>query len=167
MHHVLRHIESLLDRDLDGMNSEIQAFPEEHLIWEAPPGISNPAGTLALHVCGNLNHYIGYVLGGTSYERDRAEEFSNRSVSREKICRTIVSTRMMLEAIFHGIDPMALASRYPERVGGFDLNTEQFLIHLCTHLSLHLGQVGYLRRILTGQYHSTGPASLKVIQLVE
>jgi len=167
MYPVCRHIESLLVRDLDGIKREIEAFPDEGMIWETPPGISNPAGTLALHVCGNLNHYIGSILGGTSYERDRAAEFSKRSISREDIYRMVDGTRIMLKTVIPGIDVSVLASRYPERVGGFNLNTEQFLIHLCTHLSLHLGQVGYLRRILTGRPHSTGPASLKAIRLAE
>ena len=41
-------------------------------------------------------------------------------------------------------------------VGGITVSTRRFLIHLATHLAWHLGQAGYLRRILTGQNVSTG-----------
>jgi len=38
-----------------------------------------------------------------------------------------------------------------------------FLIHLAVHLSLHLGQAGYLRRIVTGDARSSGPVSLQAL----
>ena len=33
-------------------------------IWALPPGLPNSGSTLALHVAGNLRHYVGAVLGG-------------------------------------------------------------------------------------------------------
>ena len=44
----------LLRRELQGFSKELELFPDEELIWRTIPGVSNSAGNLALHVCGNL-----------------------------------------------------------------------------------------------------------------
>lgn len=54
----------LIARELRGFAREIELFPDDDQIWQTLPGISNSAGTLALHVCGNLQHFVGAVLGG-------------------------------------------------------------------------------------------------------
>ncbi len=160
---LIRQIERLILRDLEAMAREIDSFPDDNMIWMTPPGISNPAGTLAMHGCGNLRHYVSHVLGGTDYVRDRTKEFSDRSASRQSILEEIVATISSLRSVFQTLDASVLESRFPEQVGGFELNTQQFLLHLCTHLSFHLGQVGYLRRILTKENYSVDPVSLKAL----
>jgi len=160
---LLDQIQLLLTRDLGAMAREIESFPDDELIWVAPEGISNPAGMLALHGCGNLRHYICHVLGGTDYVRDRTREFSDRSATRQSILEEIASTISSLQTVIPALDASVLDSKYPEQVGGFDLGTQQFLLHLCTHLSFHLGQIGYLRRILTQENLSVDPVSLKAI----
>jgi hypothetical protein len=97
-------IRRLLLRELASFSRELDLFEEESLIWAVVPGISNSAGTLALHVCGN-----------------------------------------------------------PDVLGGIRPPTGLFLLHLGTHLAHHLGQVGYLRRILTGDNQSSGAISLKAL----
>jgi hypothetical protein len=53
---------------------------------------------------------------------------------------------------------------YPEPVArGRQIRTDLFLLHLCTHASFHLGQAGYLRRVLTGQNESSGALSLQAL----
>jgi uncharacterized damage-inducible protein DinB len=165
MNQLLEHIQSLLVRDLLGVKKELELFETDEQTWNCPTGISNPAGTLAIHICGNLNHYIGAVLGGTSYVRDRNNEFANRSNSRTQIYEILDETSAMLASVIPEIDPGRLNQRYPEQVGGFDLNTQQFLLHLCTHLSFHLGQLGYLRRLLSAENKSTGPIALGPISM--
>ena len=39
------------------------------------------------------------------------------------------------------------------------VSTRRFLLHLCTHTAFHVGQVGYLRRIVTGDSRSTNAVS--------
>jgi uncharacterized damage-inducible protein DinB len=41
-----------------------------------------------------------------------------------------------------------LEETYPIRVFGSDMTTGYFLIHVCTHLNYHLGQINYHRRML-------------------
>jgi len=41
----------------------LRAYRDEYELWVCPDGIVNSTGTLALHLTGNLMHYIGAVLG--------------------------------------------------------------------------------------------------------
>src|SRR5574339_99371 len=93
----------LLVRELRGFEREISLVPSDELLWKTVPGISNSIGNLATHVCGNLHHFIGHVLGGTSFVRDREHEFSRRSGTRAALIEEIRSTIQMVERVFPGI----------------------------------------------------------------
>lgn len=160
-------LQVILVRELRSFEREIEMFPDEELVWQTAPGVTNSAGNLAMHVCGNLQHYVGRVLGGTDYVRDRDLEFSRRSGSREEIAREIHATIEVIEHVLPRLTAAALDADYPEAVSGLTVNTGQFLLHLSAHLAYHLGQAGYLRRILTGDNRSSGPISLKVLAGVE
>ncbi len=49
-----------------------------------------------------------------------------------------------------------LDADFPEPVGRQTIRTEEFLIHLATHLAYHLGQIDYHRRIVTGEAGQVG-----------
>ena len=137
-------------RELRALRREIEGYASEADIWAAPSGISNSAGNLALHLCGNLQHYVGAVLGNTGYQRVRDLEFSRRNVPRSELLDEIDATIAAVERTLPAIEPSVLTSPYPEPVGGNTLMGEEFLLHLLSHLAYHLGQVDYHRRIVTG-----------------
>jgi hypothetical protein len=56
---------------------------------------------------------------------------------------------------------------YPELVSGRQFITGDFLLHLSTHLAFHLGQIGYLRRGLTGDPTSSGAVSNAVLASID
>jgi hypothetical protein len=151
----------LLIRELSAFSRELDLFPDEALIWATAPGISNPAGTLVLHVCGNLQYYIGAVLGNTGYLRNRGLEFSARDVPRAVLKATLEKTADVVGAVLAGLPDESLAAEYPDVLGGPRMPTGLFLGQLTSHLALHLGQVGYLRRILTGANESSGALALR------
>ncbi|MDH5316087.1 MAG: DinB family protein [Gemmatimonadota bacterium] len=143
-------LERALLRDIGALRREIELFPDEAMIWQTMPGIGNSAGTLALHIAGNLQHYFGAVLGGTGYRRDRDAEFSRRDVPRAEVLDQLDRGAEAVRSTLARMEAAALQATYPEPVGGVTLPTERFLLHLATHLAFHLGQAGYLRRALTG-----------------
>jgi hypothetical protein len=157
MNPTLHYVEKLLVRDLRGMQREINAFPDDASVWETPPAVSNCAGILAMHGCGNLNHFIGHLLGGTDYVRDREKEFSIQHLTRAEISTEFDQTIQTLESVMPRIDPARLGEDFPLPIAGHTLNTQLFLMHLSVHLAFHLGQLGYLRRFLTGSNTSTHP----------
>jgi hypothetical protein len=151
----------LLTRELSAFSRELDLFPDESLIWEIVPGIINSAGTLTLHVCGNLQYYVGTILGNTGYVRNRGLEFSARDVPRAVLKATLEKTAEVVHAVLADLPDESLAEEYPDVLGGPRMPTGLFLGQLSSHLAFHLGQVGYLRRILTGANESSGALALR------
>ena len=75
----------VLTRDLKALRRELEAYDDERGLWAMPKGVSNSAGTLAMHLAGNLRAFIGAQLGGTGYVRDRDAEFNRRDVPRSEL----------------------------------------------------------------------------------
>ncbi len=146
----------LLRRDLRCFIREIEAFPDDAMLWRTVPGIANSAGNLALHVAGNLRHFVGAVLGGTGYQRQRDAEFAQREGSRAEVAALLEAGAIEVEAGLRALGESPLATPYPLPVLGHQPPTSRFLLHLSTHLAFHLGQAGYLRRALTGEPGATG-----------
>jgi hypothetical protein len=140
---------ALLTRDLTRLGQELAAFPDEASIWTTLPGFTNSAGTLALHLEGNLREYIGRQLGGVPFARDRPAEFATRGVPKAELCARVARLRADIPAAVAGLDVEALDAIYPEVVLGVPLTTRQFLVHLLGHLNYHLGQIDCLRRVTT------------------
>jgi len=147
-------------RELDGFVREVEAFPDDPSVWAVAPGVTNSVGTLVLHVCGNLQHFVGHVLGGSSYVRDRPREFSETGVSRPELVAGLMTAGAVVDDALSRVSMEQLEADYPEPLAGHTVNTAQFLVHLGAHLAFHLGQAGYLRRVVTGSHTSTNPLPL-------
>ena len=140
----------LYARDLTRLIQELTAFPDTASIWKTAPGVSNAAGTLALHLEGGLRHFIGRQLGKIEYTRDRPLEFSARGVERADLIARIEAVKASIPPVIAALSDAELDAIYPENVTGKPLTTRQWLIHLNGHINYHLGQVDYLRRFATG-----------------
>src|SRR4029077_16434506 len=64
-----RHLATRVER-------AVRSVTEEQL-WTKPFPFGNSIGHLVLHLTGNLNHYIGALVAGTSYVRHREHEFTD------------------------------------------------------------------------------------------
>ena len=159
----IEFIQGILLRELRGLRAEIEAYPREADLWRVVPGISNPGGTLALHLCGNLQHYVGARLGNSGYVRDRAAEFSRRDIPRTEILCLVDTTIASVAAALPRLDARALEADFPETIGGFTLNTAEFLTHLVSHLAYHLGQIDYHRRLTSDSPVTTSAVSIAVL----
>ena len=155
------YVSNLIIRELRALNREIQSFPNDEALWQTPPGVTNSAGTLALHLAGNLQHYLGAKLGGSSYRRDREAEFSRRGASREELSREVEQAIVAVEQALPKLTSDNLDADFPEKVGGQTVRTEEFLLHLVTHLAYHLGQFDYHRRLVTGETGQIGAVAVK------
>ena len=112
-------------RELTTITNELEAYREESDIWKTVPGISNSAGTLALHVAGSVQHFIGADLGKTGYKRDREAEFSRRDAPRSELIAELNSAAAAVDSILPQLTEDDLAREFPERVGGISLSTAQ------------------------------------------
>jgi len=148
-------------RDLRCLIREVELFPDDATLWRTVPGITNSAGNVALHVAGNLRHFVGAVLGATGYVRQREREFAQREGTRASVVADLAAAIVAVEAGLAALTPEIEAGIFPTPVGPHHLRTGLLLVHLATHLAYHLGQAGYLRRVLTGDATSAGGMALQ------
>ncbi len=141
------YLAELFERDLVKLRDEIKNFKDEKNIWKNTDGVTNSAGTLVLHLLGNLNYTIGTQIGGTGYVRNREQEFSLTGVSREKLIADIDSTIEVVKTSLTGISHAKLDETYQLEMAG-QKSTVFYLTFFYGHFTYHLGQVNYLRRIL-------------------
>lgn len=141
-------VKSLFTRDLNQLKKEIESYQNEEAIWKIDKDILNSAGNLSLHLVGNINHFIGSILGNSGYVRNRELEFSLKNIPKTELILQIEKT---IEVVHSSLDQLSeedLKKEYPIEALGYPMTTEYFLIHLFGHLNYHLGQINYHRRLL-------------------
>jgi hypothetical protein len=147
---VATELAALYSRDLTRLVQELRAFPDTAAIWKTVPGVTNAAGTLALHLEGGLRHFIGLRLGKIDYQRDRPLEFNARGIEREALIARIEAVQISIPKVIAALSDADLNVIDPHNGTDKPLTIRQWLIHLYGHLSYHLGQVDYVRRVVTG-----------------
>src|SRR4051812_6613902 len=152
-------ISHFLRRELRSLRLELEAYPDEQLIWALPPGLPNSAGTLALHLAGNLRHYVGALLGGNGYIRNRDEEFAARDIPRAVLLAQLSEAEAAVAATLPSLGEERMSQPFPEPIREHVLETGEFLLQLAVHLAYHLGQVSYHRRLVTGDVRGVGALS--------
>lgn len=160
-------VAAIFERDLQTLRRELESYPDEESLWQPVRGVTNTAGTLALHLTGNLQHYLGAQLGGTGYVRDRAAEFARRGVPRAELLREIEAARSAARVGLALLSDQQLGADYPEIIAGVRVATGEYLLHLTTHFAFHLGQLDYHRRMVTGNESGVGamrPAELSSVR---
>jgi DinB superfamily len=140
---------ALFYRDLTRLIQELQAFPSDESLWQHAPGVKNSAGNLVLHLEGNLREFVGRQLGQVSYSRRRDLEFALSGLSRDDLVGRMEHVRELVAKVVAQLSDSDLSATHPERVLEIDCSSHDFLVHLLGHLNFHLGQIDYLRRILT------------------
>ena len=140
----------LFRRDLTRLGQQVEAFPDDDLLWQTPPQFTNPPGNLVLHLEGNLREYVGLQLGNVPYARNRPLEFTARGVSKQELLTRVTELRELIPSVIERLPPEQMAKLYPEVVLEVPMSTAAFLLHLYGHLNWHLGQMDSLRRTLTG-----------------
>lgn len=138
----------LFNRDLKRLISEIEQYINEDDIWKIKGLINNSAGNLCLHIVGNLNTYIGKELGKTGYIRNRDLEFSLKYVPRQELIQKIENTIVIINETLDNFDESLLETEYPVLVFDDKTSIGYLLVHLTTHLTYHLGQINYHRRLI-------------------
>ena len=140
----------LFIRDIEKLQNEIQLYSNEEILWKVDNDIKNSAGNLAIHLIGNLNHFIGATLGNSGYIRQRDKEFNEKNIPRKLILKQLEEVKQSTEKVLLSLTENNLKGEYPINVfKNENMTTEYFLIHLYGHLNYHLGQINYHRRLLT------------------
>lgn len=160
---MVSELRKVINRDLETVYRELELYPDDDSLWSTPPGCANPGGTLVLHIVGNLRHYIGAQLGGTLYVRDREAEFATRNVERHQLQQIVAQARDEIDGTFERMNENALSNPAQAPLAEGDVTTGLWLMHLAVHLSYHLGQLDYHRRLVTGDATSAGAMALSAL----
>lgn len=140
----------LFERELSRLATEINAYQDEDLMWILLNDINNSGGNLALHLCGNLQHFIGHIIGKSDYVRDREFEFSGK-VPREALLKEIEVTKETVKEALERMPDELAEKTYPIQVFGYPMTYDFFIDHLYGHFTYHVGQISYHRRLITNK----------------
>ena len=144
-HLLLSHFE----KDIKKFIEELSLYKNESDLWLLKGDIKNSPGTLALHITGNLKHFIGAQLGKTGYIRERDKEFSDRNVSKENLLKGLNEALEIVKTTLSNLSEEDLKKDFPIPFLEKVRPTLEILFILYGHLNYHLGQVNYHRRGLT------------------
>ena len=142
------NLAEFFERDLCRLTEEICLYKDEDALWMTKEGISNSAGNLCLHLVGNLNHFIGASLGHTGYVRHRDDEFALKNIPRQDLVINIENCILTVKTTLAKLAPEDLEKDFPLEKHGKTVSSMHMLIHLLAHLSYHLGQINYHRRLI-------------------
>ena len=145
---MIETLQKLFDRDLNKLKTEIELYKNENNIWIVDQNITNSAGNLCLHLVGNLKTYIGLHIGNIPYVRQRDLEFSLKNIPKIELIQQVEETIDAVNIALGRLEESKLQEDFPIVVFTEKTSIEYMLIHLATHLSYHLGQVNYHRRLL-------------------
>jgi hypothetical protein len=148
-HMLIEAIRITLQDGIETLREELLKYESEEDLWIECEGIKNPGGNLVLHLCGNIQHYVGTVLGHNPYVRDRAAEFSQKDISKNDLLLELAGADRMVGKVLNILNESDLIEPYPDPSFGEDKTTFDVLLILISHFSYHLGQINYHRRILS------------------
>lgn len=139
---------TFLSRGIETIISELQQYPDEDAVWKIEGEIKNSAGTLALHLNGSLNHFIGAVMAQNGYVRNRDAEFADRNIAREKIIGMLQKTKTMCSEFLEKQNADFFTAVFPLPTFGDNRSNHYVLLQMIAHLNYHLGQINYHRRLI-------------------
>ena len=130
-----RHLASRVER-------AVRSLPKEK-VWVKPFPFGNDIGHLLLHLTGNLNHYVGAVIGRTGYVRDRPREFTDAArPDAEQVLADFQKAIDLVVETIESLDANGLTSPVSEQK---PIQTTFGLLLVCaSHLNNHIGQMSYL-----------------------
>lgn len=137
----------IFERELDKLAVEINAYADEDKLWTNDGEISNSAGNLCLHLLGNLNHFVGAILGENGYVRDRDGEFGSKGVARRDLLSSIEKTKTIVSETLKKLPVERFEQNFPVEKHDKAVKTDFMLLHLLAHFNYHLGQINYHRRL--------------------
>jgi uncharacterized damage-inducible protein DinB len=137
----------IFERDLNKLKEAIESYETDEKLWVVSGEIKNSGGNLALHLIGNLNHFIGAVLGENGYVRNRDAEFDTKNGTRAEIAAMVLETVPVVSSALGKLTAEALVKDFPVQKHEETRRTDFMLLHLYGHFNYHLGQINYHRRL--------------------
>jgi uncharacterized damage-inducible protein DinB len=123
----------------------LQQLSEEE-IWWRPNSVSNSAGNLVLHLCGNVRQWIISGLGGAEDKRERDREFAERGpIPREVLVAQLRRTVRDACQLLAGLSDDSLSRKYV--IQGFHVTGLDAAFGVTEHFGYHTGQIIYITKL--------------------
>jgi uncharacterized damage-inducible protein DinB len=134
-------------RHLGGRIEKAAMVVPEDRLWTKPFAFGNSIGHLVLHLTGNLNHYVGALVAGTGYVRDRDHEFTDaEQYPRDEI---LARFREAVDLVIRTVESQSEADFIMTVDAQKPIQTRLGLFLVCAaHMNNHIGQMSYLVQAL-------------------
>ena len=114
-------------------------------LWWRPNDRSNSAGTLCVHLAGNVRQWIVAGVGGAPDVRDRPAEFATTGGrSRADVLADLRAAVDEACAVIAGLDEAALLATHPIQ-GGTPTGLHA-VYHAVEHFAMHAGQIVWIAK---------------------
>lgn len=118
-------------------------------IWQRDHANENTIGNLVLHLCGNVQQWIGYSIGGDPDTRDRPAEFSATDLPRPELEAKLQSVIDHALTILRQFPPGELAKVVQTQNG--QSTALEAIYQVVGHFQQHAGQIIFATKQLTGE----------------
>ncbi len=113
--------------------------------WARASPHANSIANLLLHLEGNLSMWLGVVLGGRDFARDRPAEFAaDRTAGGEELFRRLEAVVRDCQSILAGLGAEDLGREHV--VQGYTVNGLGAMLHAVEHMGYHTGQIVLLAK---------------------
>src|SRR6185369_15853363 len=102
------------------------------------------------HLHGNVTQWIIGGVGGKEHQRDRQQEFDERThIAVRELLERLRSVVEEADEIIRGLDDAALLSR--RQIQKYDVTVLEAVYHVVEHFGMHTGQIILLTKARTGE----------------
>ncbi len=144
----LAHARQLLTQEYLGKIDRCLEQLSDEQVWWRPNQECNSIGNLLLHLAGNVRQWIVCGLGRAPDQRQRQEEFDERSmISHRELLARLKSTLAEAEQVLTQFDAKQILER--RTIQGMDVTALEAIFHVTEHFSMHTGQIILLTKLLT------------------
>ena len=121
----------------------------EEQVWARGTENENAIGNLVLHLAGNVRQWIVAGVGGAPDTRQRDREFSARGdISIPELKERLRGIVREAAAVIGATTPERLAERVT--IQKYDVSVLEAIYHVVEHFSLHMGQIVFATKMMTG-----------------
>lgn len=129
---------------LPKIEAAVDALGEEGFWWR-PNEAANSAGTLCVHLAGNVRQWVVAGIGGAPDVRDREAEFATTGGrSRESVMADLRAAVDEACAVIDRLDEAALVQTYP--IQGRQPTGLAAVYHVVEHFAMHAGQIVWIAK---------------------
>ena len=132
---------------LTGQITACLAALSDPMIWWRANDRSNAIGNLVLHCVGSTRFYLGRIIGGSDFVRDRQSEFAERrELPAAQLRANLDMAIEEADAALRAFDPVRLLEVTEETPEPMTL-AEVIALQL-SHYALHVGQIAYATKLI-------------------